>query len=553
MPLFFSEFFISYYIHAKWIFFYYVTVVLMISLKGKVCFPQLKRTEYFLLIFLVLSILIHILAYGYMDNEPALLKASLFIVNVIIFYNFLLVHKLRTLTILIPPILLSSFIVAMTAYVQIIGLSLEGYLPKGGTPISSFFGHQNPTSQYISIGMLFGLFYLSKLVGFQRILVSLLIGMLFATILYLRSRAVLLGVFLSFCYMIFFYRKIPRKNLLIITLSASFFLWIPLMFTETSEPIANILKRGTGSNFRLEIWRDSIDLIRSHPLGVGDGHFRFAHIPSSLKYGGQVLYKETILWNHNHNEFLQMLAENGILYFIALWGFILAVYLACLKNFKKLHQGQKWQLHLFHAVGITIGTHAMFSWPFLVPTSFFILAMLLAILLNLIKKPRVFLFYKPLYRRIFFSVFVLWILSIAGRRTYAEYILKNRSSSVQNVQLACNLYPRRWENCLRTAHYSIQQHEFDKGQKYLKKLLHISPFHTPAIKMQAFLEAKKKHRFGECLHLWIFDLIYQQRSSVHSIVRKQCPPALLEDFKQLPPNQAYGKIIEIVFGNQIRR
>jgi len=70
---------------------------------------------------------------------------------------------------------------------------------------------------------------------------------------------------------------------------------------------------------RLLIWRDSLAMVKEHPLlGVGPGryHLEFRHSPELLKR----IPRNKFIVNYAHNEFLEVLCETGIIGFgIFLW------------------------------------------------------------------------------------------------------------------------------------------------------------------------------------------------------------------------------------------
>jgi O-antigen ligase len=66
---------------------------------------------------------------------------------------------------------------------------------------------------------------------------------------------------------------------------------------------------GSGSTGRLEIWRNTVPIVRDFPI-VGIGGGTFADV--------MLLYQRTergVLFNHAHNEYLQLLTEGGVLLF----------------------------------------------------------------------------------------------------------------------------------------------------------------------------------------------------------------------------------------------
>ena len=61
---------------------------------------------------------------------------------------------------------------------------------------------------------------------------------------------------------------------------------------------------------RLAVWSDTLRLVRDRPLGVGAGNFEQAFIPYAL--GGGTRPDEALVFRSPHNEYLRVLAEEGL-------------------------------------------------------------------------------------------------------------------------------------------------------------------------------------------------------------------------------------------------
>lgn len=77
---------------------------------------------------------------------------------------------------------------------------------------------------------------------------------------------------------------------------------------------------------RLETWEDTVRMIRDRPwTGFGPGSFQWV-FPSYKTRGGQMLY------NYTHNEYLQLLAENGVIGLALIAALVLGVVVRLLRR-----------------------------------------------------------------------------------------------------------------------------------------------------------------------------------------------------------------------------
>lgn len=130
----------------------------------------------------------------------------------------------------------------------------------------------------------------------------------------------------------------------------------------------NVLQRGL-------VWRVTLDMIRAHPvLGIGTGAFARDYLEwqrqrfladgddALLAYGGNA--RET------HNEYLQILAENGIAGFLPFAGFLVALLAAVLLPSRAgTASGSGLATHALFAGCAGILAEALLAFPFRVPVS----------------------------------------------------------------------------------------------------------------------------------------------------------------------------------------
>jgi O-antigen ligase len=212
----------------------------------------------------------------------------------------------------------------------------------------------------------------------QILLVLGLVIMLLALLLS-RSRAGITGAFIGFLTFIFLSRsankRLPRGFWIMSgsIVSLIFLYGIKIGF----DPIIERFLQISADNSRLDIWRDSLVILKDHPLGIGLGNFRhvFPVYNVSNIFDIRFLYA--------HNDYLHLLVEAGIPGFLALVsGFI--VFLAkSFKNIKRM-KPRRDPLRFFLAVGafsgiVSLAFHSFFDFNLHMPANLIYFVTLIAI------------------------------------------------------------------------------------------------------------------------------------------------------------------------------
>ena len=127
---------------------------------------------------------------------------------------------------------------------------------------------------------------------------------------------------------------------ILIALSVGWFGWDPII--ERFERLTNT--RGNISELRLNIWKDSKNIIKDFPL-TGTGFGSFVNIYPRYR---TLSVREVV--DHSHNDYIELLSEGGALsFFFCTWFFLVLFY----KSFKVfLKRREIYSIYLFTA-GIT--------------------------------------------------------------------------------------------------------------------------------------------------------------------------------------------------------
>ncbi len=135
---------------------------------------------------------------------------------------------------------------------------------------------------------------------------------------------------------------------------------------------------GADSGSRMDIWRDSLPIVKNHPLGVGLGNYE-----NVFKVYNQSLTSEkTVI--HAHNDYLQLLIETGWVGFFSLLGAFFIFLGKSVHHIRKL-DFRRDPLRFYLAVGafsglISMTVHSVFDFNMQIPANCLYFVVLMAIL-----------------------------------------------------------------------------------------------------------------------------------------------------------------------------
>jgi O-antigen ligase len=217
----------------------------------------------------------------------------------------------------------------------------------------------------------------------KQILIVLGIVVMLLALLLSRSRAGIMGAFIGFVTFMLLSRSGSKKMPLgfwIMTGSIVLLVFLYGVKIGFDPIIKRFLKIGAqlgeGDN-RLDIWRDSLVILKDHPLGIGLGNFKDVYPVYNVSRISDTRFL------YAHNDYLQLLIEAGIIGFIALVsGFIFFL----VKSFYKVKQMKAHHdpLRFFLAVGalsglVSIAFHSFFDFNLHMPANLIYFVTLMAI------------------------------------------------------------------------------------------------------------------------------------------------------------------------------
>lgn len=321
-------------------------------------------------------------------------------------------------------------------------------------------------------------------------------------------------------------KKIPLKHLSIL---GTFLLAIgSFSFFESSGggriglQVQSVMELNTG---REHIFFNTLDMIKSNPLGVGAGNFEYIH-QKYAKAGTESAspyISELRVLKSPYNILLKFYSELGFIggtLFLIVFGF---VFLQALLNFLKGDSVDAW---LFIAV-FSLYFHSMFSSVFLTPVSLFFSILLFSLVLA---RSQICCSYFNLFEINYRYIFIPMIV-VLGYLSYSKiasdnvayigyssgdaekvksafeknpynhfaakwlshiYMLKenDKASGLRSLERAIEVYPYNLYFLINAAEVAEMLGEADKAEKYKLRALEIYPKHPRAMLVNSRIETR---------------------------------------------------------------
>jgi O-antigen ligase len=325
--------------------------------------------------------------------------------------------------------------------------------------------------------------------------------------------------------------RVTLPRVLRVGATAALLAWVVLRLAPAPagplQPAVREAKR-VSAGWRLAVWADTLSLIRDHPAGVGAGNFESAFIPYAL--AGRSKPGESIVFRSPHNEYLRLLAEEGLGGALLLLGLLAALG-------RELHRSPaiaRWRSEpgtLLAAGGGFLLVEAFFQFPFELACPSLLAAILLGLALactepnagptSTTPSPPS----RPGLPWAGGTASVLLALAIGVgllRVATAEHLFATRRSDVAALERACALDPRRLEACVEAAWLRSRAGEHAAARQALDAVLRRSPHYFPAIRLLGEDLLSAGDRSAGCRHLLRYDEMFGGRSSAHERVLESC-------------------------------
>jgi O-antigen ligase len=214
----------------------------------------------------------------------------------------------------------------------------------------------------------------------RQALLALGIVVLLLALLFSRSRAGIAGASMGFVTFFLFVRQVGKGILRYIWILLGGIIVMLVFYSATIGigPIADrFLTIGEGDS-RLDFWRDSLPIIRDHPLGIGLRNYEKVF----PVYNVSMLADKRL--EYAHNDYLQLLIETGWIGFAAvLTGFLIFMWKSA-SRIKHMNP-HKDPMRFFLAAGafsglVSLSFHSFFDFNLQIPANCLYIVTLMAIL-----------------------------------------------------------------------------------------------------------------------------------------------------------------------------
>ena len=310
-------------------------------------------------------------------------------------------------------------------------LNLLGEM-KGNT------GNINILAASLTVKVPFIIFGISHFKNYKKLLLLAALFSATSVIFLTAARTSLLNLFLIFsAYSIFLFREFSFKKstiikilYIIIPVAISFIFSNSIFekskdkerYTSLENRIEKISTNDASSQARLVYWNNALKISRKNPVtGIGLGNYRIESIPYELTTSD-----DSIVSLHTHNDFLEIMAETGILnslIYLSLFIFILIINLRNIlkSTSKKIRNTAILTLMIL----IVYGVDSFFNFPMYRPTMqiFFSLLLALTVLNNAEKQADQDAIDTSSFKSAFLTVIVIAIIT-----SYSAYIIYKASN-----------------------------------------------------------------------------------------------------------------------------
>jgi hypothetical protein len=270
---------------------------------------------------------------------------------------------------------------------------------------------------------------------------------------------------------------------------------------------------------------------------VGAANFSHAFLP----YQAQGAYppREAEVFLSPHNEFLRVLAEDGIPAG-AMAAILVALLLVRLRRRPSLDRRE--DLAFLDPMLVFLGIECFFQFPLAVATGATMAALLAGLALAAVdpsKEPRE----EPLPQAqawgasawpVSVTVTAAAMLVALGRLVASDHLSAADGRNVEAQERACRLNPRNLPACVNAAWLRAGTGDTQGARNQLERVLGRAPHYPPALKLAGEVAFQEGRVTEGCRLLSHYDALFLGRSSVREWLRRHCARAPLGDAFDAP-------------------
>jgi O-antigen ligase len=482
-------------------------------------------------------------------SVPVLLERASFVLLVLVSYGYFVRNGGRTGAIALGAGVAAGLVVGL-GLVQLLGWRPLPFV-SGGDQRSATFGNTNMAAQFLGFAVILVLTGSAPVSPLGRRARDGLVAASLVYLYFLSCRSVFLALAVALALLLAtgrlslwsLARMLGAATVgVLLLLHVASARGIVLLHPLSPEVLA---EKALSTEWRLGVWKSTLEMIRDHPLGVGSGSFGDAFIPYQL--GLEMIPGEHVLFRTPHNESLRLLAEEGVVFsaiaamlVASLWGRLHAT----------AHSGW-WRSEggaLLVAGTAFLGVEAFFQFPFGTAFGCLMAAVLLGLAFAILE-PRAPGAGRPTEAdgrrwrwRVLGTGLSAVVLVLLGRVVTSEVLFAGERDDPAAQEAACRLNPRNLQACVTAAWLRIRDGERREGRALLVRTLERSPYYHPAIRLLGEEAETAGDPERACLYLWIYDRLFRGRSAMPPRVHALCgdgPPAALPPGVTMP---YYGEL-----------
>lgn len=574
VPLICSKYFQDHFTVIKWHSVHVVAFAtfFLLVLSKKVRLPRFSGHELVLVIGLIIFSFINLFVHRPLDYHGALLDRLAFLALFIVFYNLFYTREIKFQN-FFPVIFLATFLVEIYAVLEM--FQIYELYPYAIKRASSFFGNNNMVAQFLGISIVCQVYYLfrpqaAKLLApkveqetkkkgkkrkkklpektiWQRInykYVAVLCLFIFTCgyLNYLSCRSVILASVFSLGFLLYRYQAHKKwKKTLGVGVAILFMcyaiyqvrLWKALpavkaegnLITKLSTELSGEKDHSERSmSIRLGLWWGSLKMFLDNPLGVGTSNYSFNFLP--YQRGTYAKPMERVLYSTPHNEYVRYLVEDGILFWLMGAMFIFLIMRKFLRE-----QGPRSDLGaLIVGLSLYFLVESFFQFPFMNAFPFYVSCAFWGLIFSYTNRETLKLEYKAP------SVFAMGSgLMVGGYLIFANigasFYIANTPNNLANVTWACENFPSRWLGCMYKNQKHVKQQKYSSAISELENYIQHSPYNYVALKILVVSYFQTKNPQKGCYYLWLYDHLFEDRSSLHSNLMKTCPKKAISHYQ----------------------
>lgn len=516
---------------GKWVLYYVLALVGLGFTLLRSEFPRLQSKEVWAFSALAAAILGHMLWFRPSGYEFGLADRLGFLWMVLWAWR-LFSHGLPWEAFRWP---LASSLLAVSSYglYQILELGFTGSMPY--TQIASTLGHTNTAAQFVGLAML--LLLSLPMPKKHRWLLAFVAVESFAYLFLSRGRSALLAFALAGAVLLFTrFRPLFRDKKKITAAGAvalaslALLVGIQLAKGKTVDEILRFslfAEKSSAVEYRADVWKQTVKMIKAHPFGVGVDRFSFEFLPFHKK-GHTISYNQ--IATSPHNEFLRYLSEDGIPLSLLIFGFYLWIF--------ALWRKKGWpHLSVLRAPLLFLLVEMAFQFPFHLTLPNYFLAIFMGCILSTIWDSQKVL--PGSVQKVAYTILFLGVLALTIRVVGSRFLEKSKDPEWASV--GCKLVPTNWNSCLNHSRNLMRDGRNSEARVELEKLLQLEPRNYASFRHLAIVAQRQGDPLEACFYLWKYVDTFNGVCDLTEAYEKNCPYKWRDYFRRKRPSKYYGK------------